>query len=179
MIFIGCPMACGDVFRGIEGRETVNSAVETPGCNEAQARLRLSHGRRGGKSIRCFPTILLGLYIYCVALHMPLWHYRARLFDLFMRFPMQRVAPEPLRARDANAGETQVHQPSTYFVYGCCKKKSSCGEQHTNNQWWGAVPVTNIGMPTLAATSMVPDTVVPPFSFCIIIQDDAISQMGI
>ena len=29
------------------------------------------------------------------------------------------------------------------------------------------LPVTNIGMPTLDATSMVPDTVVPPLSFCI------------
>ena len=28
------------------------------------------------------------------------------------------------------------------------------------------VPVTKIGIPALAATNMVPETVVPPFSFC-------------
>lgn len=94
--------------------------------------------------------------------------------------------PKSLRvsAIDANAHRRHTHkccaapQPSTYFVYGRCKnEKVHCrgngNGSNTNNQWqWGGccvIPVTNIGMPTLAATSMVPDTVVPPLSFCIMI----------
>ncbi len=66
-------------------------------CNDTQARLRLSHGRREENQLDVsLDYIIRSIYILllcvcvCGITDAVIWHYRARLslFDLFMRFPL-------------------------------------------------------------------------------------------